>query len=133
MVGDQEQFVDILGSPPAQMLQAKQADQLFKVEMKKLKIDVFKLDVADRASARTLASADMSPHIILSTLYTVGYIGLLWFLITGQVVIAEGTEGMVGPIVGVLTAAQVQIMNFWFGSSSGSKVKDAAMVVKHED
>ncbi len=116
-----------LTASPSDMLKVKLADQSFKIEMKKLGIDVMKLDVADRASARILAQADMTPHIILSTVYTLGYIGLLYFLMTGQVVIAKGTEGMIGPIVGVLTAAQVQIMNFWFGSSSGSKAKTAQM------
>jgi len=34
---------------------------------------------------------------------------------------------MFGGLLGVLSTAQIQIMNFWFGSSSGSKQKTAVM------
>lgn len=117
----------VLGASPAQMLELKKADQSFLTEMRKLDIDVFKLEVEDRNSARDLAKADMTPHILLSSVYTIGYCAVLWAFVSGEVTIAEGTEAQFSIVLGVLTAAQAQILNFWFGSSSGSKQKTAEL------
>jgi len=117
----------ILGATPEQLARIREIDNQYKIEMARAGVDVFKLEVADRSSARELAKNDIRPHLLLSGIYTVGYFWLLWALVTGTATIAEGTEQLVITVVGVLTAAQIQIMNFWFGSSSGSKEKTYAL------
>jgi hypothetical protein len=41
--------------------------------------------------------------------------------------VAESINSEFNMVLGVLTAGQVQIMNFWFGSSSGSKDKTSKL------
>jgi len=111
----------VLGATPDQLLALKAADGNFSVQMKKL-------DIQDRQSARKLAiDTGILPQITLSSIYTVGYFWLMFMLINGDVSIPEDISGMVMALIGVMTAAQAQIMNFWFGSSSGSKEKTKRM------
>jgi hypothetical protein len=60
----------------------------------------------------------------------VGYFWLLAELLSGHIQVAEDVRGLVNTLLGVMTAAQIQIMNFWFGSSAGSKAKTDAQMVK---
>ena len=122
---EQEVADAVLGASPEKLLEIKKLDQQFAVQMKSLDIDVFKMEVEDRKSARELAKVDMRPHIYLSGIYTVGYFVVLYLFMTGGVQIAASVETAFNIVLGVMTAAQVKIMDFWFGSSYGSKVKDA--------
>lgn len=114
----------LIKATPADLRQLKELDQQFKKDMASLKLQVYQEDAKDRASARTMALKNMGPQIALSILYTIGYIIVLWVFMSGKTVIAPGTETPFSIVLGVLTSAQVQILNFWFGSSSGSKEKD---------
>lgn len=121
---EQELAEAIVGASPEQLVKLRELDQSFKLKMRELEIDVFRLEVDDRKSARDLARADMRPQIILSVIYTIGYFTLMYQFVTGDVVIPIQNKDLLLPLIGVMTAAQIQIMNFWFGSSSGSKAKD---------
>ena len=114
---EEEIAVVMTTTTPAELLKLKAADAQFKKDMKSLDID-------DRKSARKLAvDTSIAPQVSLSVIYTVGYFALLYLLISGEVTIPAGIQPMVTILLGVMTAAQAQIMNFWFGSSSGSKEK----------
>lgn len=115
----------VAGASPEQLLQLKQLDQQFEKEMRALDVDVMRLDQADRDSARGLAKNDMRPHIVISGIYTAMYGFALYFLLSGQVQIPPEQNTLAISVMSILTAAQGQIMNFWFGSSSGSKEKTA--------
>lgn len=114
----------IIGSSPEQLVKLRELDSQFKLEMRRLGIREDELAVEDRKSARELARGNMVPHIVLSAIYTAAYGAVLYAFVTGGVDIAEDTRPELNIVLGVLTAAQTQIMNFWFGSSSGSKHKD---------
>ena len=114
----------ILGGSPDILLKMKHVEADLKVELKRLGIELERVHSDDRKSARDLAKTNMLPQIILSTIYTVGYCAVLWQFVTGEVIIPTESTTAFNIILGVLTAAQTQIMNFWFGSSSGSKSKD---------
>ena len=108
-------------SDPNALLKLKKADNQFKKDMKEL-------DIKDRDSARDLAkSTTITPQVVLSVIYTIGYFWLMYSLIQGDVTIQEDIMPLVMGLLGVMTAAQAQIMNFWFGSSSGSKEKTDAL------
>ena len=114
----------ILNASPQLLQELKLADIQFKKDMAELGFKESELAFKDRDSARQLAiSQGTQPQIILSVLYTVGYFILLWQFMTGNVLIPANTKAEFNMVLGVMTAAQVQIMNFWFGSSSGSKDK----------
>lgn len=113
----------ILGASPDQLATLKQIDADFKMKMKELDVDVFKLEVADRSDARALAKVNMWPQIVLSGLFIVGYFILLRYLLKGSIEVSPQMLPVATTIIGVMTAAVTSIMQFWFGSSSGSKTK----------
>lgn len=119
----------ILAAAPDTLLQLKLADKEFERQMKQLDVDVFALEVKDRDSARGLAKEKgVAVQATLSGAYTVMYFFTLYAFISGQAHVAEEHVGLVQGLIGALTAVQLQIMNFWFGSSRGSKDKTQALV-----
>ena len=115
----------IENASPDVMLQIKSLDADFKVKMKELGLKEKELEAEDRANARNLAiQTTIWPQVILSVVYTVAYAAVLWAYISGNVQVPENAQAQFSIVLGVLTAAQAQILNFWFGSSSGSKEKD---------
>ena len=108
-------------------------DNEFKLEMKRLDVEIQKLDVKDRASARAMGVAKgFMPQVVLSSIFVCGFIYVLGVLFQGESV----NESMMEPamyVLGILSAGIIQIMNFWFGSSSGSKDKTKAMTMIAEN
>jgi len=107
----------ILSGNPDALMKLKQVENDFKIELKKLDIQLESLVIDDRKDARGLAKTDMRPHIVISIVFIVGYFTLAYFQATGQI----NLDAMV---FGVITAAMPMILQFWFGSSHGSKQKD---------
>jgi hypothetical protein len=108
---------------------SREVEAGLKVRFVELAIRQQEIDAGDRTSARAMGVAKgLLPQIVLSVAYTVGYFWVLWLFLTGRVVVQTDQLIMVTTLVGVLTAVQVQILNFWFGSSSGSKEKTASLV-----
>jgi len=125
--GSVEDF--LIGADPEALKALKIADMDFKQEMKALDIDLEGIHAADRDSARDLAKAKgMAPQVIISAVYSVGYFIVMYMFMAGHLEVSPDHAVMFGGLLGVLSAAQIQIMNFWFGSSSGSKEKTVAMV-----
>lgn len=125
---EQEIADAVVGASPEQLAQIRKWDNDFKVKMAELGFKEQELHVRDRESARQLAEKNMTPQIILSTVYTIGYILVLWAFVSGKVEINSDVKAEFNMVLGAMTAAQVQIMNFWFGSSAGSKSKTAALL-----
>ena len=122
---EQELATFIENATPTQMLEIKKADQQFALQMRELDIDVFELEVGDRQNARNLFKVNMWPQIILSALFIVGYFAILAILMYfNDVEINDRVFGILNTVIGVLTAAIPMILQFWFGSSLGSKQKD---------
>lgn len=121
---EQQLAAAVKSATPEQMLALKSADQQFKKDMKALDIDLERINQADRTSARDMASkTGRRPQIILSVVYTLAYAGALALFLTGSVSFPDNLHDLVLVLMGILTTAQTQILNFWFGSSSGSKEK----------
>lgn len=107
----------VISGDPEVMLSLKQAEQSFLVEMEKLGIERDRLVTDDRQDAREMAKVNMWPQIILSTVFIIGYFILAYF----------SAKGAITPdpmMFGIMTAAIPMILQFWFGSSHGSKGKD---------
>ena len=115
----------ISSASPDTLLQVKGLENDFKTKMKELEVDVFKLETEDRKDARTLAKFNMWPHITLSAIYVIGYFLVLSSILTGKVQIPVESREQVNILIGIMTAAIPMILQFWFGSSHGSKTKDA--------
>ena len=108
---------------PQTFVKIKELDQQFKLEMEKLGLSREQLEVDDRKSARDLFKTNIWPQIVLSAIYVLGYFIALALVLTGTVKIDQNIQMLVNVLIGVLTASVTQIMNFWFGSSLGSKEK----------
>ena len=128
LLGDENATQDdiataLASGDPEVYAKIKQINADFEVQMKKLAINVKELEVKDRDSARQLAIRNMWPQAVLSSLFIGGYTGIMISLLTKTLDIQGSQLTLVSALIGVLTAGVTQIMNFWFGSSSGSKEK----------
>lgn len=127
-------LLSILQSPES-MVRLKELEKEFQNEMAKLEVDVFKLEVNDRESARQLAeNTSLKPQVVISTLFLVAYFGLLAALlfveVSDQFNMAKGENSLLGELqilLGVVTAGVGQILAFWFG---GFKSKPASLSEK---
>jgi hypothetical protein len=116
---------------PDALLKLRAANHHFDIEMKRLGVDVFRLENEDRQDARaTMAKTNMWPQSLLSALFIGGYFTVLWALFSGEVTIPPELTQISNILLGILTVNVPIIMQFWFGSSAGSKLKDTAAAVK---
>lgn len=113
----------VTNANPDLLYKIKELDADFKVEMERLGLKKEQLVVEDRKDARKLFSVDKRPQIILSGVFVIGYFILVYALITGGFTVDPSQTALVATLIGVLTAGVSNIMQFWFGSSSGSKDK----------
>lgn len=120
----------LAGATPADLLALKKAEQDFKVQMKTLEVDVFKLEAGDRANARGLliATGAKTPAV-LSWIIVVATFGLEGYMVVKGV--PEGvSELIVGRVLGTLDAALMTVIGFWLGTSWSSRAKDDAASVR---
>ena len=109
---------------PEQLLGLKRLDNEFAAKMRELDIDVFELEVRDRQNAREMFRIAIWPQIVLSALFIIGYFLVLAVIVVHHDInISERMLGILNTVLGVLTAAIPMILQFWFGSSTGSKEK----------
>lgn len=115
----------VAGNPDA-LLKLKQAEKDMQVKMRELDIDEQALYTGDTQDARRLArETSTTPQLALTGLFLAIYGGLIWAFFSLEFELNDWQRGQMGILIGVVTSAVVQIVNFWFGSSKGSKVKDA--------
>ena len=126
---EEEIAAKIETATPADLLKLRELDQQFRRDMKAAEIDVFRLEVEDKKSARDLYRVNYWPQILLSVAFIGGYFAVLGLILTGKVAHELPTEWQAAAqtIVGILTAAVTTILGFWFGSSFGSREKTAAL------
>lgn len=114
-----------------QLIALKKLDNDFVVQLKELDIDLAELEVEekkieaeDRGGAREMGiKTSLLPQIVLSVIFIGGYFYVVASLISGDIIIPEGQAQLVTVLLGVMTAGVANVMQFWFGSSSGSKEK----------
>jgi membrane-bound ClpP family serine protease len=111
-----------MNATPEQLAAVKKIDADFKVQMKELDIDLERIASQDRDSARNMQihTNDWIPRV-LALLITVGFFGILiWMLTKGMP--PTGTEALL-MMLGALGTAWTGVVNFYYGSSAGSKAK----------
>ena len=117
----------LMNATPEQLQKLKETDATFKLKMKELDIDLEKIAAGDRDSARNLQARtnDWIPRA-LAIMVTLGFFGILvWLLVRG--VPSSGAETLIY-MLGALGTAWTGIVQFYFGSSAGSRAKTDAMV-----
>lgn len=121
----------ILSGNPDVMLKLKEADNTLVIRLRELDIEELAEGNRDRANARELFKVNQGPQIWLSMLFIGGYFfALFWAVsfLTETKEISETAKTVITLLLGVITREVPTIMQFWFGSSSGSKNKDEGMI-----
>jgi len=128
--GTEEQISEAMASAtPDQLAAIKKIDADFKVQMKSLDIDLERIAAGDRDSARQMQreTKDWVPKL-LAIVITVGFFGILvWMLVMGMP--QTGTEALL-MMLGALGTAWTGVVNFYYGSSAGSKAKNDLLAAK---
>lgn len=121
----------VVGADPQVLVQLREVDRKFEIEMKRLDIDLARISAQDRDSARGLAKAKgIKTQAGLSVIFIAGFFFIFSVFVYAMFAGAKLDNAFVAlfsALIGILTASVTQIMNFWFGSSSGSKEKTEAM------
>ena len=99
---------------PEQMLQLKQAEQAFEVQMKELEVDVFSLEVQDKQDARGKFSKDWTARI-MGIAVVGGFMGYI-FLVTLQPP-EQNSEALINLVLGYLGGLASAVISFYFGAS----------------
>lgn len=109
---------------PEQLAAVKKIDADFKVQMKSLDIDLERISVDDRKSARDMQkeTRDWIPRA-LAVSVTAGFFAILIYMLVYGLP-TTGNEALL-LLLGALQTAWGGIIAFYFGSSSGSQKKDA--------
>lgn len=123
--GSESEISAAVNNPDA-LGKLKEADYAFKTKMAELGVSLEKIAQEDRASARLRETQAQDPTTRrLAYLYTLGYFACLWAV--WKFGLPDGIRDVMIGLLGVLTAAQAAILNYYFGSSAGSAKKSDAM------
>lgn len=106
---------------PEQIANVKLAEIEFKQFLEKNKIDLVKMDLENTVDARAMQKVTNSTTpTVMSYLITLGFFGVLGYMMTDSYVSSEPLLVMLGS----LGTAWIAVVGFWFGSSHGSRMKD---------
>jgi hypothetical protein len=127
--GDENALAAAIASgDPSILVKLKEVDNNFLIEMERLGVDLERVHAGDRGSARDMASkTSIVPQSVLSTIFVCGFILVLDLLFNGTESIHKSMMQPAMYVLGILSAGLGQVMNFWFGSSSGSIQKTDAI------
>ena len=114
---------------PEDLLQIKTIDADLKKHFASVGVDLEKIAAADRADARAMAvKTSLMPQVVISVVFMGGYFIALSFLYglldTPEDKLNAQLLAMASVLLGLFTREIPTIMQFWFGSSAGSKTKD---------
>jgi hypothetical protein len=116
------------------LVKLKQAEQQFITKMRELDIDVEKIHQLDRASARDreTKTGDLWTPRVLAGFVLLGFLLTVYLVLGGYV---EGLKdpvfaGIVGTLIGYVSAKADQVVSYYFGSSSGSAAKTELLARK---
>jgi hypothetical protein len=110
---------------PDQLIKLKEVESKLILDLKALDVDVLKIDAGDRDSARKreVATQDYTPRILAGLIVTL-FIGVQYFVFAGHSVEPTMRDFAMRSL-GTLDASLAMILAYYFGSSAGSRSKDA--------
>lgn len=109
---------------PELLLADPEALMRFRTMMRQAELDELKIRTLDTQDAREQHKGSLGP-VIVSVLVVIAFGLTLYALITGE--LPAGGVQVVLILVGTLAAGFSQVLNYWLGSSVGSKEKDRTL------
>jgi hypothetical protein len=120
----------VLANDPNAIVRLREIETAFKqrclelgIEQEEINLKFEQTAVADRQSARELAKTNMWPQIGISSLFLAGYFVFLYLFFGGAIEVPSDWKSEANLLLGILSVNVPIIMQFWFGSSSGSTRK----------
>jgi hypothetical protein len=109
------------------LLKLKEAENAFAIKMKELGVDLEKVHAGDRNSAREreVKTGDVwTPRILAATIIG-GFLAMVASVLLGKVtgITDPVAAGMIGTLIGYVSAKADQVVSYYFGSSAGSAAK----------
>ena len=121
--GSEDDIMSALSTAtPDQIAAIKKVDNDFKVQMKQLDIDLVRISVEDRSSARRMYAETKT--WLVPTIATIIISSFVCVTIGTLLGYAKIESAMAGTLIGYLSANAELVLAFYFGSSSGSENKD---------
>jgi len=130
--GDEEALAETLAAAnPEHLIALKKAEQEFQIALREAQVEELRIDADDRANARgrQIALRDWTPSA-LGALIIIGF-----FIVLGAMVarrLPQGTETEFSIMLGALATMTAAVVNYFFGSSAGSKEKTRLMAFGSE-
>jgi hypothetical protein len=118
----------VTNARPEDLVPLKQIEADYNTKMAELGLRPLELEVQDRASARDLFKVDPKPQKVITLAFLGGYF-LVLLVLLGASIIGKipNFPAEFSVVFGVLSGAVPSILAFWFGSTSGSAAKTAAL------
>lgn len=130
--GDEDAALRALEGNPDAVLALKRLEADHAVELRRLAIEAARVEVEDRQGARAreqavVAATGKQDRNLVGLAWTMvlGFLGL-----TGVLTVwppAPDSSGVVYMLYGTLASAHGSVIGYYFGSSAGSKAKDAKL------
>ena len=129
-VNTDDELSKLLESDPDAYIKLKLADKEFEKFLKESEIDIERIHQEDRDSARKrqVDLKDKFPSII-AVVIMIGFFSTLTAFIF--IDIPDSAQTTLNILIGALAAGVTQVLNFYFGSSSGSKRKTEVLANGH--
>lgn len=122
----------VLKATPEQLVAVKRAELEFTAKMKELDVDLERIAMTDRASARKreVATGDSWTPRVLAVLVIALFGFCVWWAFTGDVAAMDAAQiGIIGGVIGYASAKADTVVGYYFGSSSGADANARRMDV----
>jgi hypothetical protein len=126
--GASEEAIDaaLQNAAPEQIVALKRAEAEFQIALRNAAVEEARIDAGDRASARARqqAMSDWTPSVIGACII-LGFFIVLAAMVAGR--LPSGAETEFSIMLGALATMIAAVVNYFFGSSAGSKEKTRLM------
>lgn len=119
---------------PEVFVRLKEVESNLKVKLRELDIEESSLHVEDRKSARKRESdvgGIATPT--LAVIIIIGFFGIIAYILLVGLSVSPAVASMIGMLVGMVSSKAEQVVNYYFGSSAGSKRKNDLIQKNIED
>lgn len=122
----------LAAATPEQLVALKKAEQEFAVALRQASVEEHRIDAGDRANARArqIAMRDWTPSA-LGALIILGFFIVLAAMVSRK--LPPGAETEFSIMLGALATMTAAVVNYFFGSSAGSKEKTRLMAFPHHE